>query len=216
MRAPAYAIPHRIETERLIIRRYVEADAEQLAAVTTRNVEHLRRYMEWIRFEPQSIEQRRAWIAEVNAKADAGEDYTLGMFLRGGDGSEGEFVGGTGFHVRSRPERLAIGYWISSEHEGRGLVTEASAALTVVGLTVTGATVVDISHAPSNERSAAVPARLGFERQDDGGEECFDGGCHEQSVTWFATWDSLQSEPLASTPRPRLLDEAGAVLQWPA
>lgn len=205
-----YAVPHRIETARLIIRRYERADAEALATVVPRNLDHLSRYMEWTAFEPQSVEQRREWIADVAAKADAGEDFTMGIFL-----TDGTFVGGTGFHVRTDPDRLAIGYWIDAEHEGHGLVTEASTALAMVALEIAGAGVVDISHAPSNLRSARVPQRLGFERQDASGEECFDSGGKEPSVTWFATRANLACEPFASAPRPRAFDVHGDEIPWP-
>ena len=94
-------IPPRIETERLVLRLYEANDAEQLGTVLAANISHLERYMAWIAFEPQTVEQRREWFAETHRQADAGEEYTLGMFTHGGD-----FVGGTGFHVRHDPERL--------------------------------------------------------------------------------------------------------------
>lgn len=200
-----YRVPYRIETDRLVLRRFVTADATQLATVIPRNIDHLRTFMEWIAFEPQTIEQREQLIAEFARKFDAGEDYTLGMFTH-----DGALVGGTGFHVRTDPDRLAIGYWIDQGHEGQGLVTEACAALTWVALETAGADIVDISHAPRNARSAAVPARLGYTRQEDSGERCFDSGDKYESVTWFATSATLTTEPLVSTPPPRVVDAAGA------
>ncbi|WP_297081826.1 GNAT family N-acetyltransferase, partial [uncultured Demequina sp.] len=167
-------------------------------------------------FEPQSVEQRRAWIADVNAKWDAGTDYTMGIFLRGDAEGRTEFIGGTGFHTRRDPDRLAVGYWIDARHEGRGLVTETSAALTRVALELAEADIADISHAPSNERSASVPARLGYVRQGFSGEECFDDGETLEAVTWFATREQLRHEPLASVPRPRVFDEHDEELPWPA
>lgn len=211
MSAPTYAVPARIETERLVLRQYEPADADQLVAVVPRNIAHLERYMEWIAFEPQTLEQRREWITSTHAQADAGEDYTLGIFDR-----DGTCIGGTGFHVRTDPDRLAIGYWIDGQRQGEGLVTEAAAALTLVGLLVAGADIVDISCAPSNARSAAVAERLGFERQARSGEQCFDGGLKIDSATWFATRDSLSREPLASAPRPDVFDADGATIPWPA
>ena len=53
MSAP-YRIPARIETERLVIRRYREDDAEALSEVASRNREHLLRYMVWAQYEPQT------------------------------------------------------------------------------------------------------------------------------------------------------------------
>ncbi|MFW7413978.1 GNAT family N-acetyltransferase [Demequina sp. SO4-18] len=207
----AYLVPHRIETERLVLRRFERSDARALATVIQRNLDHLRAYMEWAQFEPQSVAQREQWIAEVNRQFDAGEDYTLGMFTR-----DGALVGGTGYHRRTEPDRLALGYWIDRDLEGRGLVTEACAALTHVAIRIAGTGIVDISHAPSNGRSAAVPARLGFQRQQGSGQQCYDRGEKHGSVTWFATAATLAAEPLASTPRPRVTDATGTEVPWPS
>ncbi|WP_236683685.1 GNAT family N-acetyltransferase [Demequina flava] len=204
-------MPHRVETERLVLRRYTHADAEALGEVTTRNVDHLRRYMEWIQFEPQSIEQRRALIDTLNSQADAGEDYTLGMFLH-----SGEFIGGTGYHVRAHPDRLELGYWIDRAQEGRGLVTEAAVALTLVALNLAGADIVDVAHAPSNERSASIPRRLGFVRQEAVAHGCFDDGQMHDGVMWWATRDHLTQEPFAAAPRPRAWGADGTEFAWPA
>src|SRR5690606_29453853 len=70
----AYTVPSRIETGRLVLRRYETADAEQLAQVIPANIDHLKRFMEWIKFEPQTVEQRREWITRVNTQFDNGED----------------------------------------------------------------------------------------------------------------------------------------------
>jgi len=210
MSQPERSVPSRIETERLTLRRYVAADAEQLAEVVPRNMAHLERYMEWIAFEPQTVEQRVAWIDRVSEQFDAGEDYTLGIFA-----PDGALLGGTGFHVRTDPDRVAIGYWIDKDHEGKGLVTEASAALTLVALEVVGAPLVAIEHAPTNIRSAAIPQRLGFVRQAVAPQECNDSGEMVPSVVWIATRDTLAQEPLASWPRPTVYDKAGNEVPWP-
>lgn len=194
---PKFQVPGHVETERLVLRRYTADDAEQMAEVVTRNVDHLRRYMEWIKFEPQTVEQRREWIAGENANFDAGTGYTMGIFDR-----EGHLLGGTGYHVQENPDRLEIGYWIAAEHEGKGYVTEASAALTYVALEVAGAEICDIAHAPSNTRSAAIPQRLGFERQDEPGHDGFDDGVMYPVVRWWARPEDLRRGPLASWPRP--------------
>lgn len=205
-----YAVPHRIETDRLVIRRYTPADAPALTTVITRNADHLRRYMEWITSEPLSLDGRRRFIDRTLAEFDAGEDYTLGIFDR-----DGQYLGGTGYHVRYDPRRLAIGYWIDAAHQGQGLVTELAAALTHVALELTGTSIVDIAHAPSNWRSAAVPERLGFMRQDQSTHQCFDDGHMVDDVMWWATWDHLAREPLSTFPRPRAFDGQGALMQWP-
>ena len=204
-------VPARIETERLVLRRYEPADAEQLGAVLGANIDHLKRYMAWIEYEPQTVEQRREWFLETHRQFDAGEEYILGMFDR-----EGAFVGGTGFHSRHDPDRLEIGYWIDREHEGQGLVTEAAAALTRVALEYSRSPIVGICCVPSNVRSSAIPKRLGYVVQQTPGEECFDAGEQVASVMWWANRETLLTEPLASVPRPAIFDAAGTALEWPA
>lgn len=206
-----YSVPHRVETERLVIRRLERADAEAMVETVTRNMEHLRRYMSWTEHEPQTVEQRRDFIDQSRAEFDAGQDYAMGIFSL-----DGQFIGGTGFHVHYGPARLEIGYWIDAAHEGKGLVTEVASALTHVGLELTGATIVAIAHAPSNTRSASVPERLGFVRQDQPAHDCFDSGEMVEGVMWWATWDHLTREPLRSHPRPRAFDAQGDELPWPS
>lgn len=193
----SWHVPSRIETARLVLRPYVAADAEQLVDVIPRNLDHLSPYMEWTRFEPQTVEQRREWIAGEAAKTAAGTEFTMGMF-----DAAGALVGGTGFHLRTDPDGLEIGYWIDAAHEGTGLATEAAAALTLVALEVAGAQVVTIGHAPTNARSAAIPRRLGYTQRDLGGKECFDAGEMAPAVEWVADAATLTREPLASWPRP--------------
>lgn len=195
----ASRVPARIQTARLVLRPYTEADAAPLAEVVTRNLDHLATYMEWTAHEPQSVEQRRAWIAEESARWAAGTEFTMGMF-----DAEGALLGGTGFHVLTDPERLAIGYWIDAAHQGMGLVTEAAAALTLVALETAGSPEVVIEHAASNARSAAVPRRLGYVQRDTSRTACFDAGSTTPAVTWVADAATLAREPLASWPRPVL------------
>lgn len=208
-----WSVPSRIETARLVIRRYGPEDAAVLAETAGRNREHLIRFLPWAAHEPQTVEQRREWIAEVDAAFEAGTEFTMGLFL-----ADGILVGGSGVHVRAEPvPYLEIGYWIDAAHEGRGLVTEATAALTVIALELCGAPMVGIAHAPANDRSAAVPARLGYTRQPAAvALTCSDGGAAVAPVDWHATPATLTTEPLASLPRPAVYDAGGRRIPWPA
>ena len=67
--------------------------------------------------------------------------------------------------MRLGPDAREIGYWIRADAEGHGYVTEAVAALTRVGFELDDVEWVEIRCDPANERSAAVPRRLGYRHE---------------------------------------------------
>jgi ribosomal-protein-serine acetyltransferase len=133
------------------VRKLEPADAEEIYAIVGSERERLQPWMPWA--EGASVETTRSFI-EANIATD-GLD-ALGVYV------DGEYVGGIGM----RPEELhgdtEIGYWISSTHEGRGLVTRACRALIDHAFGELGLHRVTIRAAPNNSRSRAIPERLGF------------------------------------------------------
>jgi len=207
-----WRVPYRIETERLVLRVYEVDDAEPLADAVNESRAHLSRYLPWARGPEDLASARRAWIQSTRNEFDTGHDYTMGIFAR----NDGRLLGGTGFHPRTEPTRLDIGYWIAADAQGKGYVTEAAAALTRVAFGLANARIVSIAHAPTNSASAAVPQRLGFVRQDEPIGPCTDGADSVEAVVWFAGPEVLAREPLASFPRPLAFDAVGRELEWPA
>lgn len=158
---PPPRAPYRIETERLVVRAYTPDDAEALRITTARCREHLLPYMPWAKLEPQTLEQKLELILHFRARYDAREDYVMGIF----EGSSGRLVGGTGLHPRMGRGAVEIGYWITPENEGRGLVTEAVRALLFVAFELMGYDMVVVRMDPTNARSERIPAKLGFTRE---------------------------------------------------
>jgi RimJ/RimL family protein N-acetyltransferase len=117
--------------------------------------------MPWTLGEPQSLEEKVALLRGFRGRFDLGEDFIYGVFAP--DGSQ--VVGGTGLHTRLGEGALEIGYWIRESRVGEGLATELSAALTRVAFEVCGVDRVEIRVDPANERSAAVPRKLGFREE---------------------------------------------------
>jgi len=207
-----WRIPHRIVTERLVLRRYEAGDAEQMSRVVTASRHYLAEWMPWARAEPLPPEERSALLDTLIADFDEGRDFTLGIFLR----EAGDYVGGSGLHTRLGEGALEIGYWIAPERQGLGYATETVLALTHVALDLAGAERVEIHHTPNNVKSRAVPQRCGFSY--DGRAVTSMPGVPDVEPTdmWSATPEHLASKPLASTPRPRAFDAHGQELSWPA
>jgi RimJ/RimL family protein N-acetyltransferase len=152
---PAY----RIHTPRLLLRCPHPRFAPLLQEAVTASLEHLRPWMPWVAAEPEELEAKVQRLREFRAQFDRDEDYTY-MIM---DPAGREVLGGTGMHPRlGEASVLEIGYWIHALHAGRGLATEASAAVTRVGFEVNGLERMEIRCDPLNERSAAVPRKLGY------------------------------------------------------
>lgn len=151
-------LPEQIERYGLALHRWRVEDASELHVLILANVDHLRGYMHWIAFEPQSLEQRRALVERWSAEWTAGGDVVFGIWR------EGELVGSAGLHRRIGPDGLEIGYWVDRHHLRQGVATAASRALTDLAFTISSVNRVQIGHDASNLASAGVPARLGYQR----------------------------------------------------
>jgi RimJ/RimL family protein N-acetyltransferase len=153
--------PHRIETERLVIRAYDPGDAALTKDAIDTSLEHLRAWMHWAEYEPQPLEEKTELLRSFRAAFDAGEDFQYGIF----DPTESEQLGGTGLMPRVGPRGLEIGYWMRLSATRQGFVTESSAALTRVGFEVCGADRIEIRVDPDNTVSLGVPRKLGFTQE---------------------------------------------------
>lgn len=195
MPGPAY----RIQTPRLVIRCRNPSDAPLLADAVTASLEHLRPWMPWARLEPEALESRVQRLRGSRARFDTDQDYEYSLF----DPGETEVVGSAGLHPQAEAGVLEIGYWVGARHVGRGYATEAAAALTRVGFEISGAERIEIRCDPRNERSAAVPRKLGYtlEATLRASVRGVDGGMRDTTV-----WSLLRAEYPASSSAAALLE----------
>jgi RimJ/RimL family protein N-acetyltransferase len=152
-----FGVPeHIVLDDGIVIRRYVEDDIAGLVDVVNANLDHLRPWMPWAQ-QPQTVEAQLEWFREAERAWADGTNYVYGIFA-----ADGRLLGGTGFHIRNGPGVLEIGYWLTADAEGQGIVTRASAALTEAAARIDGVTRVEIHCDVANTRSSAVPRRLGY------------------------------------------------------
>jgi RimJ/RimL family protein N-acetyltransferase len=155
------APPRRAATDRLLIRRYEQEDAPLVKEAVDSSVEHLRVFMDWAWFAPESLELVEERLDAFGQAFDRGDDFVYGLFPL--DGSE--LVGGAGLHPRVGPGAFEIGYWIRASRLRQGLATEAAAALTRLAFERCSVERVEIHVDPANVASLGVPAKLGFVRE---------------------------------------------------
>lgn len=153
--------PYRIATKRLVIRCWNPDDAPRLSEALAESRDELLPWLPWAADEPRPLDDRVELLRSFRGRFDLGEDFTYGIF----DPKERSVLGGTGLHTRAGPDALEIGYWIRTGRTGRGLATEAAAALTRVCFELLGLDRVEIRAEPGNDASLAIPAKLGFARE---------------------------------------------------
>jgi len=155
---PDLGVPARIETERLVVRCWTEADAPLLREAIDSSVKHLRLWMPWALDEPKPLEETRRRLAAFEASFRAGEDVRYGVFSR----DESFVIGGSGLHRRIGAGGLEIGYWIRADATRQGYATEVASTLTEAGLAAAGIDRVQIHCDPRNTASRRVPEKLGY------------------------------------------------------
>lgn len=131
-------------------------DAMDLYRRASADKEHLGRWFGWARnLEEASVARMVAGGLEQFA---AGDGWHADLCWRG------ERVGAMGLHYLDREGgSTEISYWLSSDHEGKGLITRAARALFQHFFLDRRLDRVSIGLDPRNERSLAVVERLGLE-----------------------------------------------------
>jgi ribosomal-protein-serine acetyltransferase len=160
-------LPERLETERLVLRRWRASDVAALRAAVDASDAHLRPWIPWMRDEPRTLPETAARIAGFIEEFDGGR--TFGWALLRGE----ELVGEVMLMARAGPGALEIGYWLHARHIGCGYAREAVSRLVALADGV-GIERLEAWCAVENGRSSALVDRLGFglERIDeDGGRQ---------------------------------------------
>lgn len=146
-------LPRRIETPRLVLRCYEDADVKALDGDAIRSIEHIGQFMPNARAE--LLGDRAALIADARRAFEAGERFAYGVFLPGGS-----FVGNCGTRSVGDGE-LNIGYWVLLEHLRKGYTSEAVRAVTAAGFAA-GVRRFVLNCDPANAASIGVARATGF------------------------------------------------------
>jgi RimJ/RimL family protein N-acetyltransferase len=158
-------------TQRLVVRRFVAADADVLAAY--RSDPAVARYQSWD--APFTIDQARAFITWLlgHHPDEPGEWHQLAIVTRD---SPGELIGDCAFHSRRDEPAIAdIGFTLGPPAQGHGYATEAVGALLRYLFETRRKHRVVANCDTRNVRSAALLERLGFRREGELRESYRDG-----------------------------------------
>lgn len=147
---------------RLLIRENVylqimeERHAEAIYTAVDHNREHLRVWLPWVD-ESNSSGHTLQFIRKSLKRFAHNEGLSAAIWV------DGRVAGAIGYHnINWMHRNVEMGYWISKEFEGKGIVTESCRALVNYAFHEWKLNRVEIRCATGNPRSAAVATRLGF------------------------------------------------------
>lgn len=193
----AMELPH-LQTDRLVLRHAEPGQARAHADFMRRNREHFAR---WEPPRPPDFESAEGWTVRLQAALTSfaqDREVRFVMFDRTDDG----MVGRINFTAISRGpfQSCLLGYQIDADFEGRGVMSEALQAAIGYMFDQRRLHRIEANSRPENLRSAALLARLGFERIGLAPQYLFVDGAwrdHVQSQRLNPHFDRAWLEPSA-------------------
>ncbi len=136
-----------------------ERHAAELFALADRNRARLRQWLAWVDGNTDPA-HTAAYIRRSLAAFAQGGAAACGIWV------DGAIAGAIDHHDLNASNRsVSIGYWLSEELQGRGLMTRAVRAMCARAFGELGLNRVEIRVAVGNAKSRAIPHRLGFREE---------------------------------------------------
>jgi ribosomal-protein-serine acetyltransferase len=165
--------------------------AESLWEAVEASLPELRPWMAWA--IDDSFEQNRDFLKMCESMWRSGDGWTFTIFV---DGAAAGTLGLGGYEPLISCAEL--GYWIRTDLAGRGLMTEAAAAVVDYGFNELRLHRIELHAALNNHKSIRVAEKLGFRRAGvlrDGSRG--EGGWYDCHV-----FDLLETDDRPSTVQP--------------
>lgn len=146
-------------TDQISVQLAVPFYAEPLFRLTDQNRSYLRRWLPWLDVTTQVSHTRRFLIDQMDRFA---KGQVLCVLIRWED----QLAGVAGFHSIDVVNQIGtIGYWLAEKYTGRGIMTRVVQDLIDIGRTFYSLQRIEIRCASENQRSRAIPRRLGFKHE---------------------------------------------------
>jgi RimJ/RimL family protein N-acetyltransferase len=150
-------LPEEIILGEFVLRRWSIGQAGLLRTAVAESFDHLHPWMPWAA-RPPALSEQLNYLTRCVEQWEAGTTFAYGVF----DLQSTAVLGSVSLMDRVGPGGWEIGYWVHADWTGRGIITEAAAALTQAAFSLLGAERVEIHCDEANTASSAVPQRLGF------------------------------------------------------
>lgn len=142
--------------EEIRLRMLNTGDAISLFTLTDQSRAYLRQWLPWLD-DTVTVNDSQKFIENSFQLYAEQKGVTAGIFYYG------QLVGMAGYNNIDWQNKIAyIGYWLGADFQGRGIMTRVVKALVDYAFEQLLLKRVDIRAASENNRSRAIPERLGF------------------------------------------------------
>lgn len=167
----------RLETRRLVLRQIIGMDAEDIFRIYSD--EEVMRY--WGAPAHKSIYQTRIMIDEISSSFQTQEGIRWGITLK----NDGRLIGSCGhWRLMKRHFRSEIGYELSRDFWGQGIMAEALEPIIQFGFDQMELHSVEAQVDPDNARSSHLLEKLRFQREGYLRESYFSDGRFTDTVIY--------------------------------
>ena len=164
--------------------------AGQLFALTDQNREYLKVRLPWLD-SVQEIGDTKRFIREQLLKFAKEEALHLSIL------SNNKIVGVVGYNQLDLVNGVGIiGYWLSEEHTGKGVMTKAVKEVIHMGFGSWPLQKVEIHCAVDNNSSRAIPERLGFREEGTIRRTAKVSETHHDHVIYGLLEEEYQDSPI--------------------
>ena len=175
-------LPDELLSERVLIRPPRPGDGATVWEAVEESREQIAPWLPWVEktLGPDDCE---AAARRGAARWQTREDLMVSVWER----ATGRYLGGSGLHrIDWGVPAFEIGYWLRTSAWGQGYVSETVRVLCRFAFETLGANRVEIRCDGRNERSLAVPRRLGFVQEATLRNHCRDGRGELRDTLIFA------------------------------
>ncbi len=136
-----------------------EKHAETLYEAVNKNRAHLSVFLPWVA-KMQSVNDFKEYINNCELLHQQGKEVSFVIILNGAP------VGRIGLHhIDVLNKNAAIGYWLTKDAEGKGIISKSCKAIIDYGFRELALHRIELKAATHNLRSRAIPKKFGFTQE---------------------------------------------------
>jgi ribosomal-protein-serine acetyltransferase len=135
------------------------SDSEQLFSLVDKNRKYLREWLPWLDYS-NNVDDSKKFIQGAIDKFNGNKAIEAGIWY------QEKLAGVIGLHeIDWDKDETAIGYWLSEDYQGKGLITRACKVVLDYCFNDLALKKVEIRCAVENHKSRAIPVKLGLKQE---------------------------------------------------